>query len=220
MSLADDIRPTLAAAGIRHVLVGALALSAHGVNRATVDSDLFTTDTLLLGIRFLGRPAKARRRHRRPEGRLDRFSRRRGAAPGSWRERHRRRRREALLADEGPRASRAHRRGPRGPGREVELRLSDLPTRCQELWKEIRGACPPLSELRQSAKASQARSSSKLRRASPSAGQEDDAANGTDDSVADQRQVRCAREPSHLSPRANRDKLHSGCDTPYMRLFC
>ena len=42
MSLVDEIRSTLDAAGIRHALIGALALSAYGVNRATADPDLFT----------------------------------------------------------------------------------------------------------------------------------------------------------------------------------
>jgi hypothetical protein len=48
MSLLDEIRATLDAAGIRHALIGALALSAYGVNRATVDLDLFTTDASCL----------------------------------------------------------------------------------------------------------------------------------------------------------------------------
>jgi hypothetical protein len=43
MRLLDEIRATLDAAGIDHALVGALALSAYGVNRATLDLDLFTT---------------------------------------------------------------------------------------------------------------------------------------------------------------------------------
>ena len=52
MSLVDEIRSTLDAAGIRHALIGALALSAYGVNRATVDLDLFTTDTSCLEPAF------------------------------------------------------------------------------------------------------------------------------------------------------------------------
>lgn len=48
MSLVDEIRSILDAAGIRHALIGALALSAYGVNRATVDLDLFTTDASCL----------------------------------------------------------------------------------------------------------------------------------------------------------------------------
>jgi hypothetical protein len=48
MSLADEIRSTLDAAGIRHALIGALALAAYGVSRATVDLDLFTTDSSCL----------------------------------------------------------------------------------------------------------------------------------------------------------------------------
>lgn len=48
MSLLDEIRSTLDAAGIRHALIGALALSAYGVNRATVDLDLFAADASCL----------------------------------------------------------------------------------------------------------------------------------------------------------------------------
>jgi hypothetical protein len=44
MSLLEEISATLEAAGIRHALIGAMALSAYGVNRATVDLDLFATD--------------------------------------------------------------------------------------------------------------------------------------------------------------------------------
>ena len=38
MSLLDEISAILESAGIRHALIGALALSAYGVNRATVDA--------------------------------------------------------------------------------------------------------------------------------------------------------------------------------------
>jgi hypothetical protein len=48
MSLVEEIRAILDAAGIRHALVGALALSAYGVNRATLDLDLFTADASCL----------------------------------------------------------------------------------------------------------------------------------------------------------------------------
>lgn len=48
MSLLEEIRSTLDAAGIRHALIGALALSAYGVNRATVDLDLFAADASCL----------------------------------------------------------------------------------------------------------------------------------------------------------------------------
>ena len=44
MSLLDEISSTLTAAGIPHALIGALALAAYGVNRATVDLDLFVAD--------------------------------------------------------------------------------------------------------------------------------------------------------------------------------
>ncbi len=52
MSLVDEIRSTLDAAGIRHALIGALALSAYGVNRATADLDLLTTDASCLVPEF------------------------------------------------------------------------------------------------------------------------------------------------------------------------
>ena len=48
MSLLDEISSILEAAGIRHALIGALALSAYGVNRATVDLDLFAADASCL----------------------------------------------------------------------------------------------------------------------------------------------------------------------------
>jgi hypothetical protein len=44
MSLLEEVRSVLEAARIRHALIGALALSAYGVNRATVDLDLFAAD--------------------------------------------------------------------------------------------------------------------------------------------------------------------------------
>lgn len=37
MSLREEIGSILDAAGIRHALIGALALSAYGVNRASLD---------------------------------------------------------------------------------------------------------------------------------------------------------------------------------------
>jgi hypothetical protein len=48
MSLVEEIRAILDAAGIRHALIGALALSAYGVNRATLDLDLFAADASCL----------------------------------------------------------------------------------------------------------------------------------------------------------------------------
>lgn len=48
MSLLAEVSSTLEAAGIRHALIGALALSAYGVNRATVDLDLFAADASCL----------------------------------------------------------------------------------------------------------------------------------------------------------------------------
>jgi hypothetical protein len=48
MSLLEEVSSILEAAGIRHALIGALALSAYGVNRATVDLDLFAADASCL----------------------------------------------------------------------------------------------------------------------------------------------------------------------------
>ena len=48
MILVDEIRSILDAAGIRHALIGAMALSAYGVNRATLDLDLFAADASCL----------------------------------------------------------------------------------------------------------------------------------------------------------------------------
>jgi hypothetical protein len=48
MSLLEEISSTLEAAGIRHALIGALALATYGVNRASVDLDLFVADASCL----------------------------------------------------------------------------------------------------------------------------------------------------------------------------
>jgi hypothetical protein len=48
MSLLEEVSSTLEAAGIRHALIGALALAAYGVNRASVDLDLFAADSACL----------------------------------------------------------------------------------------------------------------------------------------------------------------------------
>ncbi len=48
MSLLDQVSETLAAAGIRHAIIGAMALATHGVNRATVDTDLLVVDSTSL----------------------------------------------------------------------------------------------------------------------------------------------------------------------------
>jgi hypothetical protein len=48
MSLLEEISSILEAAGIRHALIGAVALSAYGVNRASVDLDLFAADAACL----------------------------------------------------------------------------------------------------------------------------------------------------------------------------
>ena len=44
MSLLGEVSSTLEAAGIRHALIGVVALSSYGVNRASVDLDLFAAD--------------------------------------------------------------------------------------------------------------------------------------------------------------------------------
>ncbi|HET9226356.1 MAG TPA: hypothetical protein VFR31_06795 [Thermoanaerobaculia bacterium] len=48
MSLREEVSALLEAAEIRHALIGALALSAYGVNRASLDLDLFATDPACL----------------------------------------------------------------------------------------------------------------------------------------------------------------------------
>jgi hypothetical protein len=48
MSLLAEVGAVLEAAGIRHALIGALALAAYGVNRATVDLDLLVADAACL----------------------------------------------------------------------------------------------------------------------------------------------------------------------------
>ena len=48
MNLLEEIRSILEAAEIRHALIGALALAAYGVNRASVDLDLFAADPACL----------------------------------------------------------------------------------------------------------------------------------------------------------------------------
>ncbi len=48
MSLLSQVAETLDAAGIRNALIGAMALTAYGVNRATADIDLLTIDSACL----------------------------------------------------------------------------------------------------------------------------------------------------------------------------
>jgi hypothetical protein len=170
MSLADEIRSTLDAAGIRHALIGALALSAYGVNRATVDLDLFTTDASCLEPDFW---ADLRRRGvaidvrkgdlTDPLAGVVRFQ-----VPGesaidvvvgkhAWQTKVLERA-EPIGGALVVRAAdlvllKLYAGGPQDAWdvqqllarprrddlvREVELRLSDLPARCRELWKEIR----------------------------------------------------------------------------------
>ncbi len=45
MSLLSRVSETLTAAGVRHAIIGAMALATHGVNRATVDTDLLVVDS-------------------------------------------------------------------------------------------------------------------------------------------------------------------------------
>jgi hypothetical protein len=67
MSLIDEVSSILEAAGIRHALIGALALAAYGVNRASVDLDLFVADPscfrpdLWVGLRGRGIGVEIRR---------------------------------------------------------------------------------------------------------------------------------------------------------------
>jgi hypothetical protein len=48
MNLLEEISATLQKAGIRHALIGASALAAYGVNRASLDLDLFAADASCL----------------------------------------------------------------------------------------------------------------------------------------------------------------------------
>jgi hypothetical protein len=52
MSLLSQVAETLDAAGIRNALIGAMALAAYGVNRATADIDLLTIDAVCLKSDF------------------------------------------------------------------------------------------------------------------------------------------------------------------------
>jgi len=48
MNLREIVGSVLDVAGIRHALIGAVAMSAYGVNRASLDLDLFATDPTCL----------------------------------------------------------------------------------------------------------------------------------------------------------------------------
>ena len=48
MRLLDDVVAALRAADITHAVIGAAAMAAHGVSRATADVDLLTTDSRAL----------------------------------------------------------------------------------------------------------------------------------------------------------------------------
>jgi hypothetical protein len=52
VSLLARVREVLKARGIPHVMVGASALTIHGVNRSTIDLDLFTIDRACLDPRM------------------------------------------------------------------------------------------------------------------------------------------------------------------------
>jgi hypothetical protein len=170
MSLIDEIRSTLDAAGIRHALIGALALSAYGVNRATVDLDLFTTDTSCLepdfwaGLQRRGIVVEVRKGDLTdPLAGVVRFQ-----VPGesaidvvvgkhTWQTKILERA-EPIGGTLVVRAAdlvllKLYAGGLQDAWdvqqllarpfreeliREVELRLSDLPARCQELWKKVR----------------------------------------------------------------------------------
>jgi hypothetical protein len=170
MSLVNEIRSTLDAAGIRHALIGALALSAYGVNRATVDLDLFTTDSSCLvpdlwtDLRKRGVDVDVRRGDPTdPLAGVVRFQ-----VPGesavdvvvgkhAWQTKVLERAEpigEALVVraadlvllklyaggiQDAWDVQQLLARPFRGDlVREVEARLSDLPSRCQELWKKAR----------------------------------------------------------------------------------
>lgn len=60
MSLLEEISSSLETAGIRHALIGALALSAYGVNRATLDLDLLVADPDSLRPELWAGPARPR----------------------------------------------------------------------------------------------------------------------------------------------------------------
>lgn len=169
MSLLDEIRSTLDAAGIRHALIGALALSAYGINRATLDLDLFTTDarcltsTLWTDLQNRGVAVEVRKGDLTdPLAGVVRFQ-----APGEgpvdvvvgkfvWQTKILERA-ESLGETPLVRAAdlvllKLYAGGPQDAWdvqqllarpfreeliREVDSRLSDLPPRCQDLWKRV-----------------------------------------------------------------------------------
>ena len=169
MSLLEEISSTLEAAGIRHALIGALALSAYGVNRASVDLDLFAADPSCLrsdlwaDLQSRGVAVQVRKGDLTdPLAGVVRFQ-----APGetpidvvvgkfAWQTRILERAepvggilvvRAADLVllklyagglQDAWDVQQLLARPSRGDlVREVESRLSDLPARCQDLWKKI-----------------------------------------------------------------------------------
>jgi len=169
MSLLEEIISTLEGAGIRHALIGALALSVYGVNRASVDLDLFAADPSCLrpdlwaGLQSRGVAVQVRKGDLTdPLAGVVRFQ-----APGEtpidivvgkfvWQTRLLERAepvggilvvRAADLVllklyagglQDSWDVQQLLARPFRGDlVREVESRLSDLPARCQSLWKKI-----------------------------------------------------------------------------------
>ncbi len=63
--LLADVNAALAGAGVPHALIGAAALAAHGVTRATADVDVLTTDARALDP-FVLRTAPGRSARRSP----------------------------------------------------------------------------------------------------------------------------------------------------------
>jgi hypothetical protein len=169
VSLLEEISSTLEAAGIRHALIGAAALSAYGVNRASVDLDLFVADASCLrpdlwaDLQSRGVAVQVRKGDLTdPLAGVVRFQ-APGEAPidivvGKWTWQTRILERAELIGgvlvvraadlvllklfagglqdawDVQQLLARPF-RGDLVP--EVESRLSDLPARCQELWKKI-----------------------------------------------------------------------------------
>ena len=169
MSLLEEISSALEAAGIRYALIGAAALAAYGVNRASVDLDLFAADASCLrldlwaGLQSQGVAVQVRKGDLSdPLAGVVRFQ-APGEAPidivvGKWTWQTRILERAELIG--GVLVVRAadlvllklYAGGLQDawdvqqllarPFRddlvlEVESRLSDLPARCQDLWKKI-----------------------------------------------------------------------------------
>jgi hypothetical protein len=57
LALLDDVVRELSARGVRHALIGAGAMAAHGASRSTFDLDLLVTDRSVLAAAFWARLA-------------------------------------------------------------------------------------------------------------------------------------------------------------------